>query len=91
VSRCSTPTWVFPAGLVDAEHPGRFRLGQQRVGVRDEGAVPVGQDTPCAAATSVTERAASPTAAPIWVRSRPVVRTRAGTCAIVSVNEDRVQ
>jgi len=51
----------------------------------------VGQDTPCAAATSVTERAASPTAAPIWVRSRPVVRTRAGTCAIVSVNEDRVQ
>ena len=48
----------------------------------------VGQDTPWAAATSATERAASPIAAPIWVRSRPVVRARAGTCGIDSVNED---
>ena len=32
--------------------------------------------------------AASPTAAPIWVRSRCVVRARAGTCAMVSANED---
>ena len=51
----------------------------------------VGQDTPWAVATSVTERAASPIAAPIWVRSRCVVRARAGTCAMVSVNDDRVQ
>jgi hypothetical protein len=28
---------------------------------------------------------------PIWVRSRCVVRARAGTCAMVSVNEDRSQ
>ena len=51
----------------------------------------VGHDTPCAIATSVTERAASPIAAPIWVRNRRVVRARAGICAIASVNEPRSQ
>jgi len=51
----------------------------------------VGQDTSCAAATSVTERAASPIAAPIWVRSRPVVRARRGTCSMASVNDPRSQ
>ena len=51
----------------------------------------VGHDTPCVAATSVTERAASPIAAPIWVRSRPVMRARAGICAMASVNEARAQ
>jgi hypothetical protein len=51
----------------------------------------VGHDTPCAIATSVTERAASPIAAPIELRNRRVLRARAGTCAIASVNEDRLQ
>jgi hypothetical protein len=51
----------------------------------------VGHDTPWLAATSATERAASPIAAPIWVRSRRVVRARAGICAMASVNEDRPQ
>jgi hypothetical protein len=51
----------------------------------------VGHDTPCAIATSVTERAASPIAAPIWVRNRTVVRARAGICAMASVNEFRSQ
>ena len=51
----------------------------------------VGHDTPWLAATSVTERAASPIAAPIWVRGRPVVRARAGTCAMASVNEPSSQ
>jgi hypothetical protein len=51
----------------------------------------VGHDTPWAAATSATERAASPIAAPIWVRSRPVVRARAGTCAMDSVKDPRSQ
>jgi len=53
--------------------------------------VPVGHDTPCANATSVTERAACPIAAPIWVRNRRVVRARAGTCGIASVNGARSQ
>jgi len=47
----------------------------------------VGHDTPWTVATSDTERAASPIAAPIWVRSRPVVRARAGTCSMDSVKE----
>jgi len=51
----------------------------------------VGHHTPCAIATSVTDRAASPIAAPIWVRNRRVVRARAGICAIASVNEPRSQ
>ena len=37
----------------------------------------VGHDTPWLVATSVTERAASPIAAPIWLRNRLVVRARA--------------
>ena len=85
------PPGLSAAGLVDAEHPGRCRLGQQRVGVRDERAVRGRPRHAVAAATSATERAASPIAAPIWVRSRPVVRARAGTCGIVSVNEPRSQ
>jgi|GEM_PF-4330867 len=48
----------------------------------------VGHDTLCASATSDTARAASPITAPIWVRNRVVVRARAGTCAIASVNDD---
>ena len=51
----------------------------------------VGHDTEWAAATSATERAASSIAVPIWVRNRRVVRARAGTCAMASVNEDRSQ
>ena len=51
----------------------------------------VGHDTEWAAATSATERAASPTAALIWVRNRRVVRAHAGTCAIDSVNDPRPQ
>jgi hypothetical protein len=51
----------------------------------------VGHDTAWLAATSLTDRAASPMAAPIWVRSRSVVRARAGTCAMTSVKEDRSQ
>ena len=39
----------------------------------------VGHDTKWLAATSATERAASPIAAPIWVRNRPVVRARVGS------------
>ncbi len=35
--------------------------------------------------------AASPIAAPIWARNRRVVRARARTCAMASVNEDRWQ
>ena len=33
------PAGLSAAGLVDAEHPGRFGLGQQRLGVGDERAV----------------------------------------------------
>jgi hypothetical protein len=51
----------------------------------------VGHDTAWATATSVTDRAASPIAEPITVRSRRVVRARAGTCSIASVNEPRSQ
>jgi len=51
----------------------------------------VGHDTRCAAATSDTDRAASPIADPIWARNRRVVRARGGTCAMASVNEDRSQ
>ena len=51
----------------------------------------VGQDTPAPSATSTTERAASPTHRPIWVRSRVVVRRRAGTCGIASVKLTRLQ
>jgi hypothetical protein len=51
----------------------------------------VGHDTPWTVASSATERAASPIAAPIWVRSRPVVRVRAGTCSMDSVKEPRSQ
>ncbi len=51
----------------------------------------VGHDTPWESATSATERAASPIAAPISVRNRPVVRARGGTCGIASVNVFRSQ
>jgi len=51
----------------------------------------VGHDTPWLAATSATERAASPIAAPIWVRNLVVVRALAGTWAIASVNDPREQ
>ena len=51
----------------------------------------VGHDTPWLVATSVTERAASPIAAPIWLRNRLVVRARAGIWAMDSVNEPRSQ
>ena len=51
----------------------------------------VGHDTLWASATSATERAAAPIAAPTWVRNRVVVRARGGTCAMASVNEDRSQ
>ena len=59
------------------------------VGVGDERPVRGRPRHPWASATSDTERAASPIAAPIWVRNRVVVRARAGTCAIDSVNESR--
>ena len=45
----------------------------------------VGHDTRCAAATSRSDRAASPIADPIWVRKRRVVRARGGTSGIDSV------
>ena len=51
----------------------------------------VGHDTRCAAATSDTDRAASPTAGPIWARSRRVVRARGGTSVIDSVNDPTSQ
>ena len=51
----------------------------------------VGHDTEWPAATSATERTAAPIAAPIWVRSRPVVRARGGTCAMASVKDPRSQ
>jgi hypothetical protein len=47
----------------------------------------VGQDTPKLSATSATERHASPTAEAIARRNRPVVRARAGSSSIASVNE----
>ena len=47
----------------------------------------VGQDTPKLSATSATDRQASPTAAAIARRSRPVVRARGGISAIASVND----
>ncbi len=51
----------------------------------------VGQDTPESSATSTTERAASPTHRPIWVRGRVVVRRRVGTWGSASVKLARVQ
>jgi hypothetical protein len=85
------PAGLTAAGLVDAQHPGGFRLAQQPRGGATKARCAVGHDTPWAIATSVTERAASPIAAPIWVRNRRVVRARAGTCGIASVNEPRSQ
>jgi hypothetical protein len=49
----------------------------------------VGQDTPHEPAASATDRHASPTAAAIARRSRPVVRHPAGTSSIASVNDPR--
>jgi len=49
----------------------------------------VGQDTPNAPATSLTARFASPTAAPIARRIRPVTLARGGTSPIDSVNDPR--
>jgi hypothetical protein len=51
----------------------------------------VGHVTPNASATSATDRHASPTAAPIARRNRPVVRAPAGTSSMASVNEPRPQ
>lgn len=51
----------------------------------------VGHDTRCAAATSDTDRAASPIADPIWARNRRVVRARGGTSGIDSVNDPTSQ
>jgi hypothetical protein len=51
----------------------------------------VGHDTPWACATSATERAPSPTAAPICARNRAVVRARGGTSGIASVKDLRWQ
>jgi hypothetical protein len=76
------PAGLTAAGLVNAQHPGGFRFAQQPSAWATKARCAVGHDTPCAIATSVTERAASPIAAPIWVRNRRVVRARAGTCGV---------
>lgn len=58
---------------MNPEEGHRDGLGLQRLGVFDERRVPSGLGALWAAATSATERAESPTAVPIWMRSRPVV------------------
>jgi len=68
-----------------------LRLDQHRFGVATKARCTVGQDTPWAWVTWATERVASPIPAPIAVRNRWVVRARAVTCAMASVNEGRPQ
>jgi hypothetical protein len=65
-----------------------LRLDQHRLGVATKARCAVGHDALWAWVTSATERVASPIPAPISVRNRRVVRARAGTCAMASVNED---
>ena len=75
------------AGLIDAQHRGRLRLGQLLGRGLGDAACAVGQDTPNASATSATLRAASPTARPIALRNRPVLRRPAGISWMASVND----
>ncbi|MCF8608937.1 hypothetical protein L5G28_01990 [Gordonia sp. HY285] len=68
-----------PAGLVDPEARTGCGSSRTRSATSQNAAWAVGHDTRRAAATSTTERAASPTAWPICSRRQLAVRRRAGT------------
>ena len=91
VSWRSLPPGLSASGLVDTEDPDRNRLGQQRLGVRDERPVRrrprhlVGGGDLGDGAGRLADRGPDLGAQP------PVVRARAGICSIASVNDPRVQ
>ena len=85
------PSGSATAGLVDPQHPHRFRLDQPRFGLFDEGAVR-GRPRHSMRGSDLRYRPGRiPIADPIWARNRRVVRARGGTSGIASVNDPTPQ